>query len=492
MSLVYLIAWVLPVLAGIGAYQALDRVLDTNAPSPGSRSAAVGYGIVLGLLLVSASTALMAHADTAHAWVHAAPLLLFVTLVAAALVYWRRRSGVTVAFVASVEKISPWKWIALLAMLASLLLRGAIAAREIWLRPTYPWDAWSAWAVKAKAWFLLGRYVPYVSMHDWMLRPNADLYTAVAWHYPDALAWIEVWFASAAGGWIEPLVNLPWLAVWIALLFAHYGQWRVLGLSQVRALFFVYVLGSLPLLTVHTAIAGYADLWVAALFAFAVLAWMRWLQRRERGQLLLALLCAAVLPALKLEGLVWAVCLFAAIAFSALPPRWRWRCVAFIAVACIILFVFGGLHFLFALIGWIDASGAIVLPSVGPLALVFSPTWHGDAAVGIARTLFAQPNWHLLWWITPVVLVWRWRELVAHDWLWLPGLLLLVCVALLLFLFLFTDAGKWAASFTAINRLVLQITPAVVTLLAMLLREAHLAQASIDTASGSDLRNDPG
>jgi hypothetical protein len=491
MSLSYAIASLLPLLAGMSVYCAFAPLRG-----PGWRSAAAGHGMVFGLLLVAALTALTARGDTTHAWLHAAPWLVG-TMIVAGLVSWRlrnrftanRRSVLAQGLPASDTEqrtaIPLWQRITLVVLLGSLLWRALIALREIWLRPLYPWDAWSAWAVKAKTWFLLGHYAPYVSMRDWLLQaPSADLYTGVAQHYPNALAWIDVWFASAAGGWIEPLINLPWLAVWLGLLLAHYGQWRALGLDRGKALFFVYVLGSLPLLTVHAAIAGYADMWVAALFGFAMLAWVRWLQQGDRAQLLLALVCAAALPALKLEGLVWTGCFYAAVMFGALPSRGRWPALIVAVVAFLGLIVLGGAKAL------LDHYGVDTLS--GQYAMVLSPGWHGDAAAGIARTLFAQPNWHLLWWLVLPVVIWRWRELIARDWLWLPGMLLSISVGLLLFLFLFTDASSWAKSFTAINRLVLQLTPAVASLLALLLRDARLPQASHDTTRGFDRQIDPG
>jgi len=491
MSFSYVIAWLLPLATGVAAYLAFDR-----ARAAGWRCSAAGYGFVFGLLLVSALTALSARVDTAHAWAHAAPWLVAVAMASIALIWLRGKNGspLTQQFhrwgkglgEGALSTTTPrWQRIALLVLLASLAFRAAIALREIWLRPTYPWDAWSAWMVKAKSWFGLGYYTPYVAMHDWMAQaPDANWYTGVAQHYPNALAWVEVWFASAAGGWIEPLINLPWLGLWIALLFAHYGQWRALGLSNTRALFFVYVLGSLPLLTVHAALAGYADIWIAVLFAFAVLAWTRWLQQRDVGQLALALVCAAVLPTIKLEGYVWMASLLAAIAFGALPSRWRWRCVILAVAAFLALFVFGGAKALLGLTGHADASGQ--------LALVLAPSWHGEAIVGIGRTLFAQPNWHLLWWLVPPIVIWHRSELAARDWLWLPGLLLAVCIGLLLFLFLATDASRWAQSFTAINRLVLQLTPAVVSLLALLLRDVDFPAAERGTDPTRDPRSDPG
>ena len=294
MSLVYLIAWLLPLLAGAAIVLAVNP-----ARGCGWRSAAAGYGIVIGLILTAGLTALSARNDTTHAWMHAAPWLCVVAIVAAAIAWRRTSTAAPQSTAPSADESAGWKRIVLIALLASLGLRAAIAAREVWLRPLYPWDAWAAWAVKAKTWFLLGHYVPYVSMHDWLQTSGSEVYTGLAWHYPNALAWLDVWFASAAGGWIEPLVNLPWLVVWIALFFAHYGQWRALGLSNARALLGVYVLGSLPLLTVHAAVAGYADIWIGALFSLGVLAWMRWLQQRALGQLLLALICASSLsPAL--------------------------------------------------------------------------------------------------------------------------------------------------------------------------------------------------
>ena len=58
MSLAYLIACVLPTVAGASVFLALSP-----ARCEGWRSATAGYGIVLGLLLTSALTALTARAD---------------------------------------------------------------------------------------------------------------------------------------------------------------------------------------------------------------------------------------------------------------------------------------------------------------------------------------------------------------------------------------------------------------------------------------------
>ena len=241
----------------------------------------------------------------------------------------------------------------------------------------------------------------------------------------------------------------------------------------------------------HAALAGYADLWVAAAFGLSVLSWMRWLHYRERSQLCLALVFALALPTLKMEGWVWTICLLAAIGFSALPLRWRrWIAISGL-VLLVVLFPLGGLRFMSLHAGILNADGSIAVPAIGPLALLLDLHWQSGALAGAAETLFAQPNWHLLWWLTPAILVWRWRELMAHDWLRLPALLLGICGALLLVLFFFTDASAWAQSYTAINRLVLQLVPAWMTVLALLLQGVYWPRIESDTVPARGLRSDP-
>jgi hypothetical protein len=479
----YLWAWLLAIAAGTFLALAL------SAPRrPGRITMTLGYGVVLGMLGAAACAVLSARSDTAHAWIHAAPWLAFAAMLAAGIALYRQYHAPP-AVAGTEEKVEYWKNIAVVAALASLLWRGSIIGSEVLLRPTYPWDAWDAWAVKSKTWYLLGHHAPFVDIADWLRNGAADLYSGPAWAYPSTLAWMQIWFASAAGGWIEQLVNLPWLALWAGMLLGHYGQWRALGLNATRAAVFVYVLGSLPLLASHVALAGYADLWIATLFGFSLLAWLRWQERGERDQLILALLCAGALPLLKLEGMVWCLCLLAAIGFGILSPRWRWRAAAIAAAVVILLILVGQAQMLFAAIGWVRSGSRVVdIPVIGKLSLA----WHGDAAIGIVHSLFTQSNWHLLWWCVPAILAWRWRALQESAALRLGGLLLLGCLGLLVFLFVFTDAAEWAESYTAVNRLIMHITPAVITLLALLLREPAALPEPVDTVPARDPRPDPG
>ena len=483
MSFALLFAWLLPCAAGVAVYAAFDA-----RRAPGYWATAFGYGLVLGLVFAGATSDLFARADTSHAMGHAwLPLLTFV--VVAGVVAWRRRRVQTPApAIAPSQKMEKWKIALFCTALASLAVRGFIAWREVLLRPTFPWDAWDAWAVKSKAWFLLGHYAPFVSMGQWASNAPVESYSGPAWSYPTALAWIQVWFASAADGWIEPLINLPWLALWVGMLLAHYGQWRALGLTRMRAMAFVYFLGSLPLVTVHVALAGYADLWIAALFGFAVLSWARWLEQRDRNQLALACLCVVMLPWIKLEGAVWLLMFAGAAGYCSLPRHWRRSVVGVIVAIVLVGAAIGHLKIPLFGLGWVSVSlHAIEVPVIGTLAIAFHP----GALAGTVAGLFAQPSWHLLWYLAPLIVIWRWRQFRAIRAARAVGGLLIASLAFLAFLFLFTDAAQWAESYTAINRLVMHIVPALFTLLALLLRDADLRPGLFDTAPVSGSRSHP-
>ena len=475
MSVAYLLAWCVVALAGATAMLVFCR-----RGQPGRIAFLAGQGLVFGMLLAAAAAALSARADTTHAWIHTLPWLGGITVFFFALAFLLRR-GLPHVPTPGVDDREPY-WVTLAAAIAmaSLIWRGSILAGEVLLRPTFPWDAWDAWAVKAKTWFLLGHYAAFVSPSDWIARSELNSYTGPAWAYPSVLSWLQVWFASAAGDWIEPLVNLPWAALWLGLLLGHFGQWRALGLGRTRALIFVYLLGSLPLLETHVALAGYADLWVGTVFGFAILAWLRWQEQGDRAQLVLALICAAILPLLKLEGSVWSLTIVAAIGFGALPLPWRWRAALVGAALLTMLVLIGQSYVLFAAMGWVKSGSRVIdIPVIGSLALA----WHGAAALGILHSLFAQANWHLLWWLVLPIVIWRWRVLRASDALGLCALLLALCFSLLLFLFLFTDAAEWAESYTAVNRLIMHIVPGLVSLLALLLRGPLPVSESIGTGS---------
>lgn len=458
MSFGYLLAWMLPWIAGTGICLALNRGLR----SPGDLAASLGAGFLLGLFLAAGLASVVAAEDTAGAFADTAPWLAGIAMLAWVAAFAFRDRQVSPAREA---RLSPALRLLWWTLLAAIVLRLGVLGSEALLRPTFPWDAWSAWAVKPKAWFLLGHYMPYVSMQDWLASPELPLRTAAIWDYPELLAWIEIWFASAAGGWNEPMINIVWAGVLASIGLASYGQWRSIGLRAELCMLLAYGLVSLPLLGAHVALAGYADLWLAAALGMAVLSWLRWMHDRSPGQLLLAGLFAATLPMIKLEGAVW-LCIFSSVVLlGMLPKRIRWWIVAVGLLLVLAGLSLGGFEIPVVGLGWVRASwGEVVVPALGALDLHWRPV--GRAMLSGLLTL---PNWHLLWYLLALVLVLRWRVFRESRMTRSLGVMLGLCASFLFVLFFFTEASTWAENFTSANRLILHIVPAVFSLLALLL-----------------------
>ncbi len=467
----YLIAWLLPLLLGAG----VCRLLAPRSPWRGMMAAQLGAGWLVGLLGAAAIAGRLGRNDTVHAFATVLPWLCALALAAWAAVLirhrWPRRQMLPPVLLAheavpSIAARALW-WLFAAAIVLRLLLLGDEAS---W-RPVFPWDAWSAWAVKPKSWLLLGQAEPYVSMADWLGDSMAATRTAATWNYPELLAWVQVWFASAAGGWNEPLVNLAWCGALAAFALAAYGYWRGFGIRPVFALGLVYALVSLPLIDAHVALAGYADLWIAVTLGLATLAWSRWLVMRERGQWLLGVGFALCLPAIKLEGAIWLVAFAAVVLLDLLPPRWRWRIVAALAGLLLLGLLLGGFSLPLPGLGWVRIAWGEVSIAAIP---AFELRWHPVGSAMLA-SLFTLPNWHLLWYALPLLVALRWRVLARDPAARLLGLLVLLQLAFLFVLFFFTSASAWAEDFTSANRLILQIVPCVFAFAALLLRPSAVA-----------------
>ena len=93
----------------------------------------------------------------------------------------------------------------------------------------------------------------------------------------------------------------------------------------------------------------------------------------------------------------------------------------------------------------------------------------GSSLHALANALWGQWNWNLLWFALPAALFWRraqWMRSTA-----VRRMFVLVAVPLLLIvgLFALTTAARYAQSYSAVNRLLLQLTPMLVSLLVLVL-----------------------
>lgn len=353
-----------------------------------------------------------------------------------------------------------------LFLLLALLLAARVATLglEILWRPLFPWDATMHWATKAKVWFELGRMAPFVENSVWLSTGGDGAFTDRHPGYPATIPLLQVWMNLAIGRWDESLMNLPWLLCFIALGGAFYGQLRTAGVGAVTSIAFTYLLLSMPLLNIHVALAGYADLFLGAAYCAGLMAFHNWLTTRQRWQGLLAIVFALACLAIKNEGAAWALTFLPALAVT-VKTRHK--------LAKLLL--------LFALVLALLAVLAHKNPALVADALKQITTLHISGLGGIIQAIWLHDNWHLLGYLFAAVIP---LGLLSPGALTrrYPGLVVALSCALgiFLFLFLFTAFGEGASNFTGVGRLCIHLFPGLLFLCALLANEMLVRGGSFE------------
>lgn len=318
-----------------------------------------------------------------------------------------------------------------------MALRFVLLLLEVLWIPLYPWDSWVQWATKARVWYGMGRIVPFVHSEQWFAANGAAWFDAAP-NYPATVPLWQVWSSLALGRWDDALMNLPWWLTAVALAIAVYGLLRASGASALRAMIGTWLVSSLPLANVHVALAGYADLPMAAYYATAALALWRWTLSRRLGDAALALLLAVACVTIKTPGIVWALTLVPAVIVALWPQRGLRVVGIGVAATLFALLVLARTH-------------PVVLGY--RLHLDFEPSW-----AGLVESFFLLGNWHLLWYAAIAIAILAWRDLRSPRLLPL-GVTIGVGFVFLAVVFAFTNARNWVAGQTTINRAVLHIAP---------------------------------
>ena len=439
------VGFALPWALGVALLVALSR-RATSWNEPGELAWALGCGWFAGAFLLTLWMRVLA-AVTAHfgILVIGAPL----AAVTGALVWfdWRRTgAGLGTALRRAAGELTgrglddPRRalWLAVLGWLG---LRFVLLLAEVLWRPLYPWDAWTQWATKARVWFELKTMAPFVTASDWLQAMTPGVYFDAAPHYPATVPLTQVWAATLLGRWDDALVNLPWWLTGVAFGFALYGFLAQQRFGALTALLGTWLALSLPILNVHIALAGYADLAMATYFTVAVLASFRWIRTRDWADAGLALLLLSACVVIKNPGKIWVLTLLPGL-IAALLPRYGLR----VATACL-----GGA----AVLAVIFARSELIVLGYR-LHLEFTLPWRA-----LVDAYFAFGNWHLLWYGAIAVAILGWRQLLSRD---LAPFTVVIAAGLmfLLFGFAFSNASMWVEDQSTVNRATLPLAPLIV------------------------------
>ena len=334
-------------------------------------------------------------------------------------------------------------------LLAWLALRFALLLAEVWWRPLFPWDAWTQWSTKARVWFELRTLVPFVTIPEWLNGSVPGAYLDAAPHYPGTVPLFQVYAARVIGRWDDALVNLPWWATGVAFAAAFHGGLRRLGFGALIALVGTAMVISLPILNVHIALAGYADLAMAAYLTLGTLAALHAVRTRSATDAGVALLMLAAVVLVKNPGKAWLIVLAPGLLVAALPRRGlQLAGIAFAAAALAILVL--------------ARSNVNILGY--QLSAQFAMPWNA-----LFDAYFSFGNWNLLWYCAVATAVLGWRQLLARE----VAPLTCIVAAGLMFLFVgfaFTNAGVWVEDQSTVNRATLHLAPLIVVWMLVTLR----------------------
>ncbi len=446
----------------------------------------LGYGLRVafhwlshGQLIIHKKTEFLAHAFFQGVFLHVvffnllqwtslsntAVLILTVSfaLLCLALVIWHIR---TVTNHRPRLQFEPHKLLLILLVIAAsvaLLFSGL-------LLPNIAWDSWIVWEGRAEQWLFHGLTTPMSGWQDWNVQNDAIFnYSA---HYPDGLSLIYL---------LPKLLIADNLAVTAVLYVIAYGLMTLLLITRLAKLgapfylqvFLLLVMYSTPLLNNHLIIQGYADIWLAIYILLIMLTLFDYNDEPNAGLGWSVLCYLAMLPLLKLEGWVWMILIVLSHVFVVFLKRSQKMALAvLVLVLAMTLWLNGGLHLSLPF-------GDLVINAerLEVFHLINTQFAFVDVTPALLSGFFLQNNWSLLWFGLPFLLAnfilskHSQASQVSHLFI----VLALVCF---LFLFYFTEASKWAIDMTAMNRVVLQLTPCYIYLLFKMLTQTNRLEAS--------------
>ncbi len=409
----------------------------------------LGHGYLIGLILTSLVIRSFSANNLPLAFGPITACLAGLAAGSALLMLWRRRTG-TPRHEPTNHNLrrETSAWATLVAVLLCLLigLRFYLVAQEILLRPLFPWDAWDSWGPRTIQFF--DNQALFAELSS-IKRPHG-LFANI----------IHLWSMLGANSYQWPNVNLPWVMGLAALSLAVYGHLQQLGVRPLVALAACYMVSSMPYTTLHTALAGYADIWLTFTFSLGIFAVAAYEQERRFAWVVLALIYAVVCIDTKYAGLGLAAIIIVC-QFSVLIRQAHIRLsIAILLTFCVAAFSYGVMSGF-----W---SFSLKLPWLGHLQwnateLRLGEIWHHrlgyvSVATPFTEVFFIYANWHLLVPLTLGTAVLcivhqRWRSLARPE---LIGVALAVLYSYSYHAF---TAARSAIDHTSLSRSLVYIAP---------------------------------
>ena len=370
-----------------------------------------------------------------------------------------------------------------LVLVILVLLHLAITLGNNVARPIFPWDAFTTWMYRAKAWVLQDSVSTMAFSPEWIAAGGTPGYGIYASQYPAALSVYTAFMSALTGTWTPAAASTPWTLCLLAMCMTTHGALRAAGTTPRLAVVGAYMLCSLPLMNIHAALAGYGDLWMALFSGGGLALLLAHRLTREKQTLWLALLLMLAGTQIKTEGWIWLGLGLLFLALESTAQRIGYfKLIIFCSAFPALLWAFGLTHLSLGPLGkWGLDSAHLHVGPMGTFALrPYNPV------ANYFDIVFQQPNFLLLGGAYAIILVAL--PLVARRDaapFWTMGCLIGLSQAVI---FGLSSFSVYAETGTAITRLLLQFTPVLVISVIIgwqrLNRHERLALAS-DTVAAS-------
>ncbi len=457
-----------PTLLGMALVrlQLRQRPLDEAPAVPPNWPLVIGYGGVIGAVVATLLMRLSSLAGIAWNFWVLSGVILGLAILLHLITQNNQRGDLAALEVAplperTTKSAEPWLQWLFYGLLALLVLRFINLGFEVTQRPLYPWDAWTQWATKAKVFFDAKAMVSFATLDTYLTANAAAVFTDAAPTYPPTVSLLQAFSALSIGRFDDALVNVPWLSCWVFLCAAFYGQARQWGMSAIAALLATYVLGSLPFVNTHVALAGYAELHMATVFGLGAIAFFSWASGSgDKRQLFIAIFLLLACVEIKRPGIFWLL--------SVVPGVFVWWRpkvgLILLAIGTAILIAAG---FAFAKSG-MTLAGFRVGQDLS------------EVSIPIVQNVFLMGNWNLLFFFGIAIVVFSWRSLFAGVHAVLTSVVFAGCV--FLFIVFYFRISAYVSDFTTINRAMVHFVPVLVFYFATLAwaRVQQLGSAAAD------------
>ncbi|TSC94917.1 MAG: Uncharacterized protein Athens101410_698 [Parcubacteria group bacterium Athens1014_10] len=321
-------------------------------------------------------------------------------------------------------------------LLLSILFRVGMGVWQISISPSYDFDTWNNWNLRAKVIFMEQK-IPLDKETGFFLGGGIRSYPM------NNVLW-KVWTASMLGKWDDQKINSFSVVFYLILLGLFYNSFTIHFNRRFKILG-TYLLSGIPFLFFHSWVS-YADLQVSVYLFFTAAALINFLNTKKDTYLHLSALGLFFTLWTKNEGLVLAsssLLLFGLIAL--ITKAWKIR-------DFIIFWLAAGLISL----PWLAFRSANNLGALSGDDSAFKFVFNQNFFNDWFSKIFWQSHFNFIWWLAFFVLLFKFRLIVKNFKLKYLFLFLMILFAVYNSVFLFTDQS-WGMN--ALPRSMLHLIP---------------------------------